>query len=292
MQTPESYQNQNQREAARAAQAKRAARKRKGRMSGVYLLVLLFIVTVGVGLSLTVFFHIEDIFVVGDSRYTTDEIVTISGIEADKNLFTAKTKRGQKNIEEQLPYIETARIVRRFPSGIRIEVTEAVAVGVFEQNGGFVLVNKQGKALEQVTEKPEGLALLSGFVLTECKVGHPVVFQNPGDSKTLENVLGSFEENNVGGITKISLVDSVKLTAVYEDRILINFGAPVELAEKMSFLTEYFKANTSEYDKGVLDISNPKKGYMNPTKTFEGQAGASSAPEETVTSEAASTASE
>jgi len=256
---------------ARHEHSKKQERKRKTRVGAFYLLFLLFIITVGVILSLTVFFHIEKIEVSGDSRYSAEEIILKSNIKKGENLFVINIKNARSSIEKKLPYIESAIVTRSFPTGVKITVTEAKAVGAFLENEKYILTNTNSKVLDIVDEKPEDIALIQGFGLKSFNKGEIIEYQNEVDKETFSDVLEGFEKIALSGITNISVENSIRLTAVYKNRILIKFGAPVDINDKMNFIKNYLQDHSSEYDRGVLDISNPQRGYFDQSKSFEGQ---------------------
>jgi len=256
---------------ARMEIAKSKNSRSKGRVTAFYLLFLLLITAVCVTLALTVFFHIEKIEIVGASPYSEEEIMAVSNIKIGENLFLAGTEDAKKRIEEKLPYIETAKIKRRLPSKISIDVTEAKESAAFKtEHDQYVIVSKNSKALSLKDDIPFGIALLEGFTLESHKIGQIVDFKNESDQKTLLDIINGFEKHRLEGVTRISIENSVNLSAIFENRIMIKFGAPVDLDNKLVFAKEYISSSLSGNDTGVLDVTNPARGYYNPSKTFEG----------------------
>ena len=66
-------------------------------------LFIVLLVAVGAVLSLTVLFPIKQITAKGSEKYTSEQIVALSGINIGDNLFMSKVKT--ETIREKLPYI-------------------------------------------------------------------------------------------------------------------------------------------------------------------------------------------
>ena len=75
----------------RRSTVRKSARRRKIRLWLLYFLMTVCILCIGIALSLTVLFKIDTIEVVGETRYDTDQIIALSGIEKGQNLFLCKT---------------------------------------------------------------------------------------------------------------------------------------------------------------------------------------------------------
>lgn len=64
---------------------------------------------------------------------------------------------------EALPWVATARVSRRWPSTVRIEVRERRAVAVSRaRGGGWLRLDRSGRFLERVAEPPEDLVAIEG----------------------------------------------------------------------------------------------------------------------------------
>jgi cell division protein FtsQ len=66
-------------------------------------------------LSMTVFFGIKNINVIGNDRYTQSEISEAAAIKTGENLFRVNIKAAQENILARFPYIGNLKITRKLP---------------------------------------------------------------------------------------------------------------------------------------------------------------------------------
>ena len=103
-------------------------RKNKRRKRSRASLVLKILCGVGVAAALTmgatVFFRVEDVTITGNSRYTSEEIQTASGIKTGDNLFHMNKFQIEEQMRHGLPYLEEVSIQRHLPNGVEILVKE------------------------------------------------------------------------------------------------------------------------------------------------------------------------
>lgn len=125
------------------------SRKRRGRFRVVYKFLSILVVTAAVILACVVFFKINSIEVIGNVRYTAEEIIKASGIQPGDNLIALPRSRISAAIRTQLPYVEGVVIQRTPPDRVVLKVTERVAAASIDSAEGRWLITTQGKLLEQ-----------------------------------------------------------------------------------------------------------------------------------------------
>lgn len=96
-----------------------------------------------------VFFRVNTIEVVGNVRYTAEEIIEASGIRQGDNLIILPGIRISAQIQTKLPYVERVAIQRAYPDGVVVKVTERVAAASVDSAEGRWLISSQGKLLEK-----------------------------------------------------------------------------------------------------------------------------------------------
>ena len=163
--------------------------------------IILFIIIVGavVCFLMSPIFNVKNIVVTGNSKLTTDEIISLSGIETDKNAFRMSMGVAEKRIKEN-PYVASVNVSRKLPSEISIEVTERVATYILEFVNGYVLINNQGYMLE-ISETKGELPIISGVntPVEEYKAGNRL---GKEDLQKLETVLKIMESLNSYGLAE------------------------------------------------------------------------------------------
>ena len=124
-------------------------RRRRGRFSGLYVVLSALLVAVAVAVACVVFFRVNSVEVTGNARYTAEEIIEASGIEIGDNLVGLSRSRVSAAICTKLPYVEYVNIRKVLPDGVVLRVSERVAAASVESAEGRWLISAQGKLLEK-----------------------------------------------------------------------------------------------------------------------------------------------
>jgi cell division septal protein FtsQ len=240
----------------------RTHRKRRKSQAGRIVLaatVIIVAITAAI-LSLTVFFNIKAIDIYGESKYSSKQIVKAAGVELDSNLIRLKSKEVEKKIEDKLPYIQNAKIVKKLPTSLEIRVQSAVVAGYIEENSSFSLVSVEGKLLENVKTRPEGYAEIIGVSAENVKLSQTIKDET-GSLKSVEKIYSAFNNQSQNNITKIDVSDSLNMSFVYRNRITVELGSTAELDEKLNFVSKILKDTTKigEDDVGTVYASNARR---------------------------------
>ena len=135
-------------------------------------------------LGATVFFQVETIAVVGNSRYTAQEVIDASGVQIGDNLFQMNKNQISQRILQQLPYVGEVSPQRGLPSTLTIQVTEisaAARVEVYqeaslqaettdESGGAEEDSSGQTDGAEGEEEEPQTLAYQPWLISTSGKL--------------------------------------------------------------------------------------------------------------------------
>ena len=240
----------------RRAAASRKARRRKRLLLIFYLVTFLIAIGAAVVLSITVLFRIDTIQVTGQSRYTEQEIVQMSGIEVGENLFLADTATAKQQIEEKLPYIGRAKVSRRLPAKILITVEEAEISGAVEYNGGYAIVSPEGKVLEITSAIPEGYSLIEGLDLKSADLGKKIVYEDPEKQEMFTELAQSQAEHGIAPITRMDLTNLYDIVVEYVGRITMEFGLPSHIDFKVRFAKTILSVPDMAEAQGVLNLAD------------------------------------
>ena len=243
----------------RRAAASRKARRRKRLLLIFYLVTFLIAIGAAVVLSITVLFRIDTIQVTGQSRYTEQEIVQMSGIKVGENLFLADTATAKQQIEEKLPYIGRAKVSRRLPAKILITVEEAEISGAVEYGGGYAIVSPEGKVLEITSAIPEGYSLIEGLDLKSADLGKKIVYEDPEKQEMFTELAQSLAEHGIAPITRMDLTNLYDIVVEYDGRITMEFGLPSDIDFKVRFAKTILSEPDMAEAQGVLNLADSKE---------------------------------
>lgn len=218
-------------------------------------------------LGATVFFQVETIAVVGNSRYTAQEVIDASGVQIGDNLFQMNKNQISQQILQRLPYVGEVSPQRGLPSTLTIQVTEisaAAQVEVYQEDSAQAelaaedgsgdsgeadssqtegeetqtladqpwLISASGKLLEAA---PEGSGALSvtGLTVLAPQAGTMLAVPQEQQSRlaTLKELLSALEA--AGELDQVSSIDLTHSTWVGM-RYRENFDARLPLGEDMA----------------------------------------------------------
>ena len=248
-------------------------------------------------LGATVFFQVETIAVVGNHRYTAEEVVAASGVQVGDNLFQMNKNQISQRILQQLPYIGEVSPQRSLPSTLTFqvkEITAAAKVEVYQDAASQEeAAAEDGSGGEDASQQAEGegaLALasqpwlisVSGKLLETAPedstalsvTGLTVLSPQPGTMlavpqeqqyrlEALKELLSALEElGQLEWVSSIDLTHSTWVEMCYRER----FDARSPLGEDLSHSLAVLSAaveNTiqtrGEQVSGTMDLT--QEGY-------------------------------
>ena len=233
-------------------------------------------------LSRTVLFKIQNIEVTNpkDANYTVEQIVTASGVTfGAQNLFTCDLKKTAKNIEQYLPYIGTAQVERDFPKSLKVTVKATKASAAIAMGTGYLLIDKDGKMLENTETAPETIPVLrckTEFVPTLGQyIGVPTSGRKADDETKkaaqmialYKKVNAALNEAKITDITLIDIRDTRAITLMYQNRLTLHLGSEDLLEQKLKTGAKTIAAESdaSRTRTGAIDLTNVPYAYARDT---------------------------
>ena len=202
-----------------AARNNRKRRRSRGRFSFLFQLLCVLTLLVALTVGVTVFFRVESVQVSGNSRYTAEEVVDITGIQVGDNLYGMNKYRIYEEVLEKLPYVRSINLRRSLPSTIVITVSEWGAFAqVLPMPGGGEeaardnwLISVGGKLLETAPED-SGVMTVTGLTALMPQAGTQlaVAQEEQNELTGLLNLLAALEEAGIQGD-----VSAVELTPTW-----------------------------------------------------------------------------
>lgn len=239
-------------------------RRRRGRFTFLYKLLSVLIICAAIVAALTLFFKVENIEVIGESRYSEATILEAAGVSVGDNLYLLNKYTVSSNIYQQCPYVQDVRINRQPPDTLVIEVTECSAVAAIAQNGSYWLISSQGKIVEKKTSSD--LPRVDGCVLVDPAVGSWVEMEEENDKTELCALLAALEDAGVmdqmGGI---HLDDAGTVVMDYADRFTVELPRGADYAKKLYQLNSAI-SQLETNETGTFDMNDEEKTFFIPGK--------------------------
>ena len=265
-------------EKRRAYEKRKRKVQRNRRILAVSVTVIFAMVAV-IALSLTVFFRIDTIKILGDSIYDESQIINESGIVKGGNLFLTDIDKAREHIEKNLPYISSAVVKRNFPSAIIIEITGTQAYCCFKTTGGTAVADNSLKVLEITSEEnvsPEITRVTLHNVFT-AGIGENIINTNStGESskeiakeaELVKTIFDSVNESGIQHLTEINLESPGNLYCVYQDRLKLNLGSTEKLTYKLKAAIKIIEKEDeiNQSERGEIFLNDTKNIYVSPEK--------------------------
>ena len=232
----------------------------------ITLIAVIGFLALGITLSLTIFFRITDINVIGSNIYSAEEITQLSTIEIGENLFLIDTKECSEKLSESLPYMYEVKITRKLPATLNIEVTDAVPFLAIENaDKSFILTDDRLKVLESsAAEKPESAMLMTDTLISSANPGFLLGFEDEEAGECIVSLIEVIKAVDMTEATAISCVDKNNNYIVYDNRITFRLGSCNNLENKinrgLAVCDELNNHNDSI--RGTVNLSVDKQSYF------------------------------
>ncbi|MCI5705322.1 MAG: FtsQ-type POTRA domain-containing protein [Pseudoflavonifractor sp.] len=219
-------------------------RRRRGRFGFLYPLLSFLIIFAAILAGSVAFFRVNQVTVVGNSRYTAEEVAEASGVQIGDNLCLINKPKTAQSILRRLPYVEKVSPVRRLPDTLELRITETSAVAAVQAEESWWLLDADGKLLEQGDASLRGsLPQVLGLTPIAPSLGSRVAVDQeteeaPLKVESLRALLSALAERGMSG----NLTEFIDLTA--SNVIYFGYGEGLTVAVPM----------TGDFDKRVFSL--------------------------------------
>lgn len=218
----------------------RVEKKMRRRRAFLRFIFLIFLVFVIITLALnTELFVINKINIVGNNKLSRDSLINASTISTGENILKISKRLGEKNLAK-LPYVKEAKIKRKLPKTIIIEIVERKGIAQIKSISSYLLIDIEGYILDIKDTKDEKLPLFLGLNIDNKRPGDNIF----SDIKVKENIEFIKEGHAIGLLSKIkevNLENSDNINIIIMDGIPVDFGTLNNVKYKLNLLDEVSK---------------------------------------------------
>ena len=180
-------------QAARRRSVRGEQRRRRQRRRLVTLAALVLLALLGVALSVTVLFKVEDYRLEAPDKtvpadtgiYTEEEILAALDVPLESNLFGFSARAREKEMLEALPWLESLELRRSLPGTLVIRLAPARESFKIPCAGGWAIVSRGLKVLSVQAEEPEGMLLLDGIEALHPAAGQMLVLDGDPQAESV-----------------------------------------------------------------------------------------------------------
>ena len=241
-----------------------AYRRNRGRI--VFLVLMVLLIAVALVGACTVFFRVEFVEVEGNARYSEEQILEAAHINMGENLILTQKDVIAQRLYDTLPYIDSVTVKKRFPTTLRLVITETAPAAVIatEDESSWWLMDGKGKILEQIdAATAENYTRILGLYAVSPQISKPVDV-GEGHISQLNGLLGLLQVLQERGMTSqinsINASSRTELVMVYQGRIQAKLLNNVDFNRKILILEEIV-AVLGDEEQGVLDMKTEKNFY-------------------------------
>ena len=216
----------------------RRYRKRRGGIAYTILAVLL--IAASVVAACTVFFRVEEVTVEGNERYSQEQILSVASVEMGANMILTPGEQIAQRIYRALPYVDHVEVQKRFPTTLKMVITESQPVAVITGAASAWIVDAKGKLLEQGAQAqttPENQAQLDGLTAMTTALAS----------------CGLME-----GMTSIDVSSKTEIVMVYDGRLTVKVLNNVDFDRKLKALKQVI-AVIGEEGRGTINMKGQDK---------------------------------
>lgn len=266
----------------RVQHLRKIVRRKERRARLTKIIAVLLSLVCGV-LALTAFFRVEQLEIVGLTRYDTQDVLNTFGIEKGDNMFFCDSLRGQKRLLAQYPYFESVSVERDLPSRMVVTVKEAQPIAaVNSTQGGWFVLDKDCRVLERTDQEgAKGAAEVLGLRTPGAEPGQTLPAEDPDVLEALKTLANGLDKIGLGGkATLYNLQDLDSIWFLYEERFAVCVGDTKNLDHKLAILQALVTGDQfSPSDKGSINLALGDRAITNTSlsageveKTARGQA--------------------
>lgn len=226
----------------------------------VFLVACMF---AGYFFSLSGFFGISNIVIVGNTTVPDENIIALSGLEKGMNIFAADKNVLAKMIPIE-PRIKSATIERKLPGTIKITVVEREAVAIFSTGLAIAEIDIEGRIIDRYTTvTSQGLPLISGLDLE----GQGCIPGNYIEGIQMETVLAILESlpENAEDIGEINVTNPQFIKLYTLTGIEIRLGDNSNFQEKHLVYSTILDEQERKAERKIkyIDVSIVSKPTIN-----------------------------
>lgn len=184
-------------------------------------------------------FYLENIIILGNSKYTEDEVRQMSGEPLEKNTYLINKKKIEENILKN-PYVESVSVSSQFPDVLVYNITKRQSLATIKFSGGFIIIDDKGVVLEVKQEMQDIVKpLITGLEVEEVKLGDSIVVSKGAELETILDIISNIRSAKLlNNISQIDATNSSDLLLITPQGINVLLGKAENLNEKLLILNQ------------------------------------------------------
>lgn len=233
-------------------------------------------------------FYIENINVSGVRKLDSNNIIAVTGVKKGNHLFSYisgspeqilgfRYGKIENKLKEENAYIDDVKVRVKYPYTVDINIKERVEVAYINSNSEYLAIDKAGKILDVLSEKPVNAAapIITGLNLNSHTLGENVSVETMRHVKRCLMVMNIILETDKNSTDDYKLADQVLAYRSYQSNSLyltvkdmqgkslnVLINPSEEPQQAIAWLRKTIQKNVlDDLGEGVLSISKSQKVF-------------------------------
>ena len=202
---------------------------------------------------------IRSISVSGNTQYDNKALIGVSGLKVGQSVFSVNKGQVAKRLKNEFVYVRGVDIDISFKREVTINITEAEEMGAVYANGGWVVVDEDGKGLQKLpieSERPLRRMYLKGAGTLTDEIGKQVL-----DKRSLTiiaEICAAFDLYDLGDVSEIDMTNSNDIRVNWKNQIDIALGNDSNLTYEIAVVARAIPKILERHGEtatGLLNVS-------------------------------------
>lgn len=178
-------------------------------------------------------FNIKEINVLNNNNVSTEEIINLSGIKKDENMFKFLNAKIKAKLKENA-YIEDVQIKKNLNGTVLLDIKERDTAFMLKIEAGYAYINNQGYILEKTTETKD-VPIIEGYETKDLEVGTRLINEDLKKLDTIVQIMETSKNKQFDVlITEIDITNkSDYILKIQSENKIVHFGDCSNINEKM-----------------------------------------------------------
>lgn len=226
--------------------------------------IVLLVVGAIAFLCTTPLFNVTEIEVIGNANVSKEEIVSLSQIQLQENMFKNLKTTVKENIKGNA-YIEDVKVKRVLPNKMQITVQERQIKFMVKLLESYAYINSQGYILE-ITKQTKEVPIIEGISTPEEEIiaGRRLNIDDLNRLEVALNIVSTCEENEISKyITSINIENINEYTVYMAEKLkTVHVGNNSNLGTKMLYVKAILQAE--EGNEGEIFVNGDLNNGFQP----------------------------
>lgn len=232
------------------------------------ILIGIFFIFIIVLFLLSPVFNIKEVTVTGNSKVSSDTIISLLHLGDDTNQFKLSYSTIGQRIKSN-PYIKTVKVKRSLPSKLEITVTEREPAFQLEFGSSYVLIDDEGYILEILKTPRENTVKIRNYQTSEELIvpGNRLCESDLQKLDCASKIIGIAKNYEIADIVTTIIFDDDNQYSLYleSEQKTVHLGNDVDFEVKLLYTKEILQRTKGEEGEIFVDMNlNEKNPYFRP----------------------------